>query len=366
MESIPQLGGLWNRNSILLGSTIAHPVVTVPISTPPAAAASPTTTTHEQRRHQLQQHYHQPHAHNHQPPPRPTSPMTTTNMMSTISINGEVVVGGGGDDGRSGGTTTATTATLNVARSSNHDSQQLLVALLLGCHQLLHLLRQRRRRRRLLLHLQHLRMCRSLFARARAALRPRRRFWMAPQSQQWWECVVQERFADADWLREFRMRRATFERLCSLVAADVAPAAAAAFVRKPVDTRKRVAIALFKLATGAEYRVVGELFGVSKTTVHRYLYRVCRCVCHLLLRHSVHLPALEEARAISERFCKQHVLPQVFGCIGSTHIPVLAPRLGSRDYANRNQWPSIILQTIVDDTLRKHSPRYSIPHVRFV
>ncbi|XP_061415051.1 uncharacterized protein LOC133347107 isoform X2 [Lethenteron reissneri] len=283
--------------------------------------------------------------------------MTTTNMMRS-TVNGEVGGGGGEDDDDASDTTTITTL-----HTSSHDTQ-LLLALLLSCHQLLHLLRLRRRRRRLLLHLHHHRMCRSLFARARALLRPHRRFWMAPQSQHWWEFVVQEGFADVDWLREFRMRRATFERLCSLVAADVAPAAA--FVRKPVDTRKRVAIAIFKLATGAEYRVVGKLFGVSKTTVHRYLYRVCRCVCHLLLRHSVHLPALEEARAISERFCKQHVLPQVFGCIGSTHIPVLAPRLGSRDYANRNQWPSIILQTIVDDTLRKHSPRNSIPHVRFV
>ena len=38
--------------------------------------------------------------------------------------------------------------------------------------------------------------------------------------------------------------------------------------RKPVPTDKRIAIALYKLATCAEYRVVGETFGVSKTTVH--------------------------------------------------------------------------------------------------
>lgn len=39
-----------------------------------------------------------------------------------------------------------------------------------------------------------------------------------------------------------------------------------------------IALALLKLACCAEYSVVGETFGVSKTTVHRCVYAVCTAI----------------------------------------------------------------------------------------
>nr|XP_012153568.1 PREDICTED: putative nuclease HARBI1 [Megachile rotundata] len=45
-------------------------------------------------------------------------------------------------------------------------------------------------------------------------------------------------------------------------------------------------------------------------------------------------------------------IPQLIGAIDGTHIPVLPPADGYRDYINRKGWPSIILQGLVDHTLR--------------
>ncbi|CAM4735472.1 unnamed protein product [Leuciscus chuanchicus] len=64
------------------------------------------------------------------------------------------------------------------------------------------------------------------------------------------------------------MNRSTFLELCNAIGPFVSPAASCP--REPVSTNKRIAIAVYKLATCAEYRVVAETFGVSKTTVHRY------------------------------------------------------------------------------------------------
>lgn len=45
-------------------------------------------------------------------------------------------------------------------------------------------------------------------------------------------------------------------------------------------------------------------------------------------------------------------IPQIIGALDGTHIPILPPFEGYRDYINRKGWPSIVLQGVVDSTLR--------------
>ena len=119
--------------------------------------------------------------------------------------------------------------------------------------------------------------------------------------------------------------------------------------RKPVPTDERIAIALYKLATCAEYRVVGETFGISKTTGHS-VYAVCFAIREQAKQHTK-LPDLGEAQEIAGRNNRAHHVPQVFGALDGTHVPILPPAAGYRDLINLKGWLSIILQALVDDKL---------------
>ena len=66
------------------------------------------------------------------------------------------------------------------------------------------------------------------------------------------------------------MSRATFRYVRDLVAPELAPNPAA--IGPVVDLDRRVAIALYVLSTTTEFRNIGHLFGVHKSTVH-VIYR---------------------------------------------------------------------------------------------
>uniref|UniRef100_A0A3B3C1P4 Uncharacterized protein n=1 Tax=Oryzias melastigma TaxID=30732 RepID=A0A3B3C1P4_ORYME len=163
-----------------------------------------------------------------------------------------------------------------------------------------------------------------------------------------WEIVVEE-FTEELWIQHFCMTRSTFDELCDAVGPLVAPTVRCP--RQPVAVKKRIAIAIYKLATCAEYRVVAETFGVSKTTVHRCVYGVCEAICHKLMKKFITLPKEEEAQQIAQRNYESHGLPQIYGALDRSHIPIRAPRDGCRDYVNRKGWASIVLQAVVDDKL---------------
>uniref|UniRef100_A0A1B0DF08 Transposase Helix-turn-helix domain-containing protein n=1 Tax=Phlebotomus papatasi TaxID=29031 RepID=A0A1B0DF08_PHLPP len=53
--------------------------------------------------------------------------------------------------------------------------------------------------------------------------------------------------------------------------------------RLPVPPEKQVALTVYRLASFAEYRVVGDVFGIHKSTVCQYFHRVVKCINRKLL-----------------------------------------------------------------------------------
>ncbi len=141
--------------------------------------------------------------------------------------------------------------------------------------------------------------------------------------------------------------RGSFNRLCHMMERVMIPSKDT--VRAPVPLAVRVAIVLYKLGSCAEYRVVANQLGVHKCTVKIFVYMFCHGVVGSIITQLIIVPTVEQASAIAQRYEQTNGIPQITGCVDGTHIPVLPPSDGYRDLVNRKEWPSDVLQGVVDD-----------------
>jgi len=173
---------------------------------------------------------------------------------------------------------------------------------------------------------------------------------MKIRRKDWWERVVLTEYDDEDWKKNFRMTRRSFNKLCGFMEGVMKPEVVT--VRAPIPLEMRVAIVLYKLASCAEYRVVANHFGVHKSTVMKMVYQFCKGMVTSAIHNFIKVPTTDEAISIASRFKQKFNIPQIIGCIDGTHIPVLPPSDGYKDFVNRKGWPSYVLQAVVDDMYR--------------
>ncbi|KAK7907081.1 hypothetical protein WMY93_015693 [Mugilogobius chulae] len=171
----------------------------------------------------------------------------------------------------------------------------------------------------------------------------------SPQQGLVGQSVLKE-FSGTEWIENFRMTRASFMKLCCMMEDVMRPELVT--VRAPIPVNMRVAIVLYKLASCSEYRVIANQFGVHKSTVLKFMHIFCNGMLKSVIQQLIKQPTLEEAREISSRFEKKFKLPQIIGCIDGTHVPILPPCDGYKDFVNRKGWPSYVLQAVVDDMYR--------------
>ncbi|XP_070552294.1 uncharacterized protein [Ptychodera flava] len=174
-----------------------------------------------------------------------------------------------------------------------------------------------------------------------------RRIWTRFRSRNWWEDVVLRTWNDSDWVENFRMTKATFRFLCNRLR-DRINRIHTRF-RSAVMVDQRIAITLWKLGTNCDYRTIGHLFGVGRSTVCEIFRETCKAICDELLAEVIHLPTQHEAQRIVAGFRNKWGFPQALGAIDGSHIPILAPEINPTDYYNRKGFYSIVLQAIADD-----------------
>ena len=178
---------------------------------------------------------------------------------------------------------------------------------------------------------------------------PVRTIWCKERSSHWWEHVVNTTFTPHihDWLQNFRLSRDTFHHLCDKLKAAISKTDT--IMRNAVQTEKRVAITLWFLASGSDYRTVGHLFGVAKATVCVVVKQVCASIVKLLLPSYIQMPTGSALKEIVDGFKTNHDFPQCAGAVDGCHVPIVSPQQCPADYFNRKGWHSIILQGTVDD-----------------
>ncbi len=118
---------------------------------------------------------------------------------------------------------------------------------------------------------------------------------------------------DKDWYDNFRMTKDVFELVNIKAAEYLKPKQKC--VCLPFDTRKKVALCLYWLASTAEYRTVANLFGVGKTTVFDCIHDVCSALEDVLLDEYVVFPENEDLRDVIQGFEKKWNFPNCVGAI---------------------------------------------------
>ncbi|KAG6920367.1 hypothetical protein G0U57_021268, partial [Chelydra serpentina] len=169
-----------------------------------------------------------------------------------------------------------------------------------------------------------------------------RRFWARETSTDWWDRIVLLVWDESQWLRNFQMRKGTFLELCELLSPALKRQDTR--MRAALTIQKRVAIALWKLATPDSYRSVANQFGVGKSTVGVAVMQVAKAIVDLLLSKVV---TLGNVQVIIDGFAAMG-FPNCGGAIDGTHIPILGPDHQGSQYINRKGYFSMVLQALAD------------------
>jgi nuclease HARBI1 len=110
-------------------------------------------------------------------------------------------------------------------------------------------------------------------------------------------------------------------------------------------------VALRFYATGTFQLVVGDTFGVSKSTICRTVHRVTRAIAELRDKYVRFPTTAEEQRSIMQLFYGKSRMPGVVGAIDCTHVSIQSP--GGEDaeiYRNRKGYFSVNVQLVCDST----------------
>ena len=174
---------------------------------------------------------------------------------------------------------------------------------------------------------------------------PQREVWTRERSSHWWEDIALT-FTSEAWMQNFRMSQDTFSYVCEQLKAAIQKEDT--HYEKGNLCQKRVAITLWFLATGTDYRTIGHLFGVSKATVCLVVKEVCSAIVHLMLPQYIKLPKRTALKSVVDGFMSDHGFPQCGGAVDGTHIPIVSPHECPADYYIRKGFHSVLMQGVVD------------------
>lgn len=170
--------------------------------------------------------------------------------------------------------------------------------------------------------------------------------WTRERSTDWYDRIVLQTFDNSQWIENFRMRRRTFEMLCNDLDDYLAPKEK--IVRQPLGVQKQVAITLYWLSSTTDYRTIGNLFGVGKSTVCESVHKVCSAINDNLLQRYVSFPSGEDLKTVIRGYKDRWGFPNCGGAIDGTHVPIIAPAEAHGDYLNRKGYYSLVMQAVCD------------------
>ncbi|KAH6790834.1 nuclease [Perilla frutescens var. frutescens] len=189
--------------------------------------------------------------------------------------------------------------------------------------------------------------------KAPAASGTQRRLWVRNRSKDWWEQCNSPEFPDEEFKKAFRMGKETFDFICNELSSVVAKENT--MLRDAVPVRQRVAVCVWRLATGEPLRLVSKKFGLGISTCHKLVLEVCSAIRNVLMPKFLRWPEDDGLRRFKAEFEAISGIPNVVGSMYTTHIPIIAPKNSVAAYFNRRHTErnqktsySITVQGVVD------------------
>ncbi|KAF5726145.1 hypothetical protein HS088_TW23G00886 [Tripterygium wilfordii] len=180
-----------------------------------------------------------------------------------------------------------------------------------------------------------------------------RRLWVKERLNSWWDECNSPDFPEEDFKAAFRMSKSTFCMICEELNSVIAKEDTT--LRTAIPVRQRVAVCIWRLATGEPLRLVSTKFGLGISTCHKLVLEVCSAIRNVLMPKFLQWPNEDNLRKIKEEFESNSGIPNVVGSMYTTHIPIIAPKISVSSYFNkrhteRNQKTSysITVQGVVD------------------
>ncbi|KAF2564030.1 hypothetical protein F2Q70_00014242 [Brassica cretica] len=128
-----------------------------------------------------------------------------------------------------------------------------------------------------------------------------RRLWVKDRSRAWWEEECNRfDYPEDDFKNAFRMSKSTFNLICDELNSAVAKEDTA--LRNAIPVRQRVAVCVWRLATGEPLRLVSKKFGLGISTCHKLVLEVCKAIKDVLMPKYLQWPDEESLRSVGETF----------------------------------------------------------------
>ncbi|GAB4837067.1 hypothetical protein Ancab_039550 [Ancistrocladus abbreviatus] len=160
-----------------------------------------------------------------------------------------------------------------------------------------------------------------------------RRLWVKDRSKAWWDECSRPEFPEEEFRKCFRMGKGTFEMICEELNSVVAKEDT--MLRAAIPVRQRVAVCIWRLATGEPLRLVSRRFGLGISTCHKLVLEVCSAIRTVLMPKYLQWPDEESLKKIKEEFESISGIPNVVGSMYTTHIPIIAPKVNVAAYFNK-------------------------------
>ncbi|KAE8807022.1 hypothetical protein D1007_16694 [Hordeum vulgare] len=180
-----------------------------------------------------------------------------------------------------------------------------------------------------------------------------RRLWKKDRHSAWWDTVSSFGYPAADFRHHFCMSPNTFQVLCEQLAAAVRKEDTALRVAIPVQ--QRVAVCVWRLATGEPLRKVADRFAIGVSTCHKLVLDVCGAIQATVLPSVIQWSDSAAMATNAAKFEALSGIPGIIGAVYTTHVAIIAPKhhvinyLNPRATARNNKTCySITLQASVD------------------